>query len=752
MFQLEFVARTFTDMMRALFFFIDGLIYKFIGILYNLLVQIANTTIFTDDIIDMFASKVYGLLGIFMLFKVSFSIMTYIVNPDEFSDKNKGFSKIISNIVITLTLLLFTPWLFSQAMDIQRIVLKDNIIGKIFSSADSNSFSGIMENVEITNAGSSMAYQTFKSFYHINYERFPDCKGIETNFAELNNNNNDQKCRSALGLSNSDYQKYKNYLTMAEATEDINRNRSYVLLNQEKDNDIFVEPYIMTYTPLVSTLVGGFMAWIFIIFCFDIAVRSVKLGFLRMIAPVPIISKIDPKGKGMFDKWVKVCVSTYLDLFIRLIAIFFSLFVVQQVFYMDFVNAATGLPETVSMWTKIFIVMGALLFAKQLPKLLQDLTGAKMDGKFTLNPLKKMSEVPILGKPMAAGTQFATRTAGNLLGAAGYMATKPLKNTMGKVGNSSFGRKVKGVGNKVSDGLKNAYNKADGFTGGRLENIANDFDSTIGGIGRSIEDDLGMFEKKDRFLSNREAQILNEQSAKKEVMQKNKTMTSAVDAVFDRAKKKVSESDEYAKRKANVERLKSLAESRTNSISELNKEKMISENSLSEYRRQFSDTNDNDIKTSLQQQIDIEQQKINNINAAITDAHLKLEQDYDSYAAAETAFNKWANKTGVFEYIDKNAANPGADPVLDGLIAKRDETARALSDAEHDYVSHFVGTSAKFNDDAAGIYKSENTKIESGFVKYEQELYEIKEQKRRLQESRRSVGDYRRIGSGPKNK
>ena len=52
----------------------------------------------------------------------------------------------------------------------------------------------------------------------------------------------------------------------------------------------------------------------------------------------------------------------------------------------------------VNPFVKVFIILGALMFAKQLPKLISDLTGMKMDGKFTLNPLKKMSEVPIAGK------------------------------------------------------------------------------------------------------------------------------------------------------------------------------------------------------------------------------------------------------------------------------------------------------------------------------------------------------------------
>ena len=80
---LDLIVVLFT---RTIPFVLDGLVYKLIPVIYKLFTDIANTSIFTEDIIDFFASKVYALLGIFMLFKVSFSIMTYIVNPDEFSE------------------------------------------------------------------------------------------------------------------------------------------------------------------------------------------------------------------------------------------------------------------------------------------------------------------------------------------------------------------------------------------------------------------------------------------------------------------------------------------------------------------------------------------------------------------------------------------------------------------------------------------------------------------------------------------
>ena len=401
-----------TGVVRWLFFMLDGVIYSFIVTVYNLFVDIAETSIFTEEVIDLFASKVYALLGIFMLFKVSFSILSYIVSPDDFLDKTKGFSKLISNIIITLTLLIVTPWIFTQAMDIQRIILRDNIIGKIFSTTEINT------NV-VTDPGATMAYQTLKAFYHLDTDAYSECIGLETGTIS---DADRERCKE-VGFNNADnFESMEQSLVYAYNTNSVSLYMDGDLLNQKASDD----GYTMNYMFLISTLAGGAICLLLIVFCFDVAVRSVKLGFLRMIAPIPIVSRVDPKkGKEVFDKWVKVCISTYLDLFIRLLAIYFAIFVITQMIDLRFVDAVTGLETDVNAFVKVFIILGALLFAKQLPKLIEDLTGLKMSGKFTLNPMNKLRETPLVG----AGVTTAAALAGGAYTGfkAGQQAGAPMR-------------------------------------------------------------------------------------------------------------------------------------------------------------------------------------------------------------------------------------------------------------------------------------------------------------------------------------
>ena len=419
---LDAIGDWLSNVFRQIFFFLDSIIYSFIVTVYNLFVDIAETSIFTEEVIDLFASKVYALLGIFMLFKVSFSILSYIVNPDDFLDKSKGFSKLISNIIITLTLLIATPWIFSQAMDIQRIILRDNIIGKIFSTAEIN-------NNAVSDPGNVMAYETFKAFYHLDTDAYSDCQGLETGNAK-----NEAECKTGAFNNAENFDSMAQSLQYAYQTNSVSIYMDGALLNQRASDG----GYTMSYLPLISTLAGGAICLLLIVFCFDIAVRSVKFGFLRMIAPIPIVSRVDPKkGKEVFDKWLKVCISTYLDLFIRLLAIYFAIFVITQMIDLRFVDAVTGVETDVNAFVKVFIILGALLFAKQLPKLIEDLTGLKMSGKFTLNPLKKLGETGIPGVAAVGAAALGSGVA-NFAGTKGNVLKKGL-SALGGAG-SALGR------------------------------------------------------------------------------------------------------------------------------------------------------------------------------------------------------------------------------------------------------------------------------------------------------------------------
>ena len=433
----------FQKLMKQFFFGIDQVVYNMISTIYDLLISIARTSVLTQaDILDM-ADRIYKLLAIFMVFKVIISLITYIVNPDDFSDKTKGVSKLATNIVISLALLILTPYIFNYAYRLQTIILEDNSLATlIFGEKE-----GVTANQSFINsAGDDMAYITMSAFFTPNtaINEFQNCVELV-----INDTDGKTKFNPACSGLKEDYEKMDQTeadrlgidisTTMAGVADNSSKStltlqdlQNYVVGVENKNLGLMFRQemaiatangnldFVMDYKYIFSTVVGVIVILLLITFCMDVAVRSIKLAFLQLIAPVPILSYIDPKsGKdGMFKKWYQLCFKTFLSLFVRLLALYFAIYIISRVADMKLVDIIDGSYQT-NAWIYIFVIIGALMFAKDFPKILEGL-GIKLDGdgKFFLNPIKKMEESAMLGKNVTGLARGAmVGTAGALSGA-----------------------------------------------------------------------------------------------------------------------------------------------------------------------------------------------------------------------------------------------------------------------------------------------------------------------------------------------
>lgn len=314
----------FLDILRELFHYIDWVVYGVVNLVYQLFIMISELTIFKNATIEAFASRIYALLGIFMLFKVTFSLITYILNPDAFVDKSKGVGKLVTNFIVVIIGIIVVPYAFQAAYSLQAVILKENVIGNIIMGTSSNLSEEDAENY-IRDGGKLMSFSTLSAFIRIN----PDVAGDDCSNNPVIKDASGNYSLSSACDGNDVPSAAENILI--EAYKDNNVNALFSLINFKAKDKNKKEAYLFDYTILVSTIAGGFLAWILLIFCIDIAVRSVKLGFLQLIAPIPIISYVDPSGQKVFNNWLKECGKTYADLFIRLAGIYFALFVISNI-------------------------------------------------------------------------------------------------------------------------------------------------------------------------------------------------------------------------------------------------------------------------------------------------------------------------------------------------------------------------------------------------------------------------------------
>lgn len=441
----------FQTLMRQFFFNIDKIVFGFISTIYDLLISIARTSVLSQaDILDM-ADRIYKLLAIFMVFKVTFSLIMYVVNPDDFSDKSKGVSKLGTNIIISLALLILTPYIFSYAYQLQTIILEDNSMATLIFGNDKND-----ENEKdksnsslINSAGDVMAYTTMQPFFipNVSFEELAVCVDLKTDdcftsMKNINPNYSTMVDNYKFGVESENFSMlFKQNLAVAKFTP----------------NNSSEEEFIMDYSYLFSTVTGVVVVLLLLTFCLDVAVRSIKLAFLQLVAPIPIISYIDPKsGKdGLFKKWYQMCFKTFLSLFIRLLALYFAVYIISKIGELrDIIDGS----DQTNFFVKIFIIIGALMFAKQLPKILEGL-GIKLDGGFQLNPLRKVEKEALGGSLLKKPNDMLGKMGKGIIKAPFSGLSTLGKKTIGGIDAARNGKGFKQGWNRTHGNLHNKFYK-----------------------------------------------------------------------------------------------------------------------------------------------------------------------------------------------------------------------------------------------------------------------------------------------------
>lgn len=373
------------DGLRSFCAMFDGVATTLLGGIYKVFFLVANATIISGDVIKVFYSRIQLILGILMIFKLAMSILNIIINPDVVKDQKNGPGKMVTRIVAALFMLtLVIPInipnatakslnayindhgiLFGVLYKAQDSILSENILAKLILGTSSNADADDMDVNNLSDIGNSMASIVLKVFVRINVndDTLPAC-----DYAS-----DDDPCSNTVCAAEVNESHY------AEENVDPQVILSHINDSCGRGSD---ERYAFGYTPIIGALVMLIMALIITGFTVDIAVRAIKLAVLRLVAPVPIISYINPpkQGGGAFDNWTKSLISTYVDLFVRIAIVYFGLFVIQIIMNGGMNNIfgsnVQGFTFTSGI-AFIFIILGILVFMRQAPQFIKDILGIK---------------------------------------------------------------------------------------------------------------------------------------------------------------------------------------------------------------------------------------------------------------------------------------------------------------------------------------------------------------------------------------
>ena len=363
---------------------IDYVIYLAINICYHLFEVVSEIEVFSAENVGAISRRIYTIIGIVMLFVFAYNIILAIVEPDSLSKGEKSVKNIVQNTIISVILVTLFPLICEYMQTFQNHIVDNNTIGNlIVGSTAGNKDTSSALNVSVT---------IFTAFYH-----------------PLNENGEPV---TLVECANSSAKLCSTYTKLAEGATNNMIGLHKFMLDDDLINGIYDDD--MEYLFPLSTIAGVVAAYLFLSFSLDLGVRAAKLGALKLIAPIPIFLRITkPKG-GQFDKWFSEFIKTYLQVFERILIINFAMLLISFVSKAEItITEESDISILIKAVAVVVVILGILKFAKDAPKLIEDIFSVKIP---QMSLKKKLND-----------NEYAKRAA-SLGGAAAGVIAKPFWN------------------------------------------------------------------------------------------------------------------------------------------------------------------------------------------------------------------------------------------------------------------------------------------------------------------------------------
>jgi hypothetical protein len=380
-------------------------VYSVAAFTFEIFLILASGKIIDQSIYSTLVTNFYVVLGVVMIFFLSFILLKNMVNPDSDKGGTSAVKKVIINLVTSSIILAILPTAFSFAFDFQdAVIVTQNTIGRFFGYGGRNS-----NNPQETakNGAVQIANGVFTAFfavdmdqcrYHFEAKEGGDDSGINWNnidesaikLCEGNATTNHKVYKKNLegckddepkgdpdGYCDDPYQvdpsdsSSISFLWVKDAVEYYGNFGLYQSLAQA------VNDGRITFNFLLALAGGCLLVYVGISYCIDMGIRLAKLCFYQIIAPIPIFMRVlvDTKYASSFNNWLKVTLTCYGEVYIRVFLLYMVVFLTKAFMASKFFAELTGSSWLVSLFAKAFAFVGLLLFMKQAPQAFADATG-----------------------------------------------------------------------------------------------------------------------------------------------------------------------------------------------------------------------------------------------------------------------------------------------------------------------------------------------------------------------------------------
>lgn len=359
-------------LLRKLTIWICIPIYRLIKSFYLIFYNIANTRFLEDDTIQQLSANIYVLVSVVMLFAFSVTILSAIVNPDLLNDSKKGVAAAFKRAIIGLALMVVIPFAFDEIYAVQKNIMDNSLIEKIIVGADFRCDQNEEGNCTTGgNDGQVIAGNLISSVL------YPVTDNVQ--------------------ISENISEKYEKMITTD--IRYIGAVAKHINVTTEGDNayrsDFDDDDYAFNWDGLVAIIAGGATCYILLLFAIDMAIRVFKLAFLELTAPISIVAYM-ASGDKILKSWGQEVLKTFLDVFVRIAAIAFYLFLIKNLStYMAKFEGAEW-----SFILKVLLIVGMLIFVKQIPDLINNIFKTSLSLKGGIGG--RLGEMAVVGKQAQA--------------------------------------------------------------------------------------------------------------------------------------------------------------------------------------------------------------------------------------------------------------------------------------------------------------------------------------------------------------
>ena len=326
----------FMAIFQALSLYTVGIVVPLIPTLYNLFVKLSTFQFLSNSYIHSVWNNIYVLVGVIVMFAIAIKLISTIVNPDTLTDNKKGVKGIYFRTIIAVVMIFIIPMLFTYSFELQKKLIDSNfLISRVFGYKISDD----------TSVGQLLAWTTLSSFCTL---------GEAANEEDVRVYNRTKEDLSYLWGLIARIKIEDPWGNPAQVTQGVTKYGSF------------------NYHSILCPLTAFLVAYELLLLCMDTLFRAAKLALLELMLPIVLGAFVfNPE---ILKKWAKEFISTYLSLFLKVIAIGFM--VISFISIKAYIEGDTFFDDWLMQgFFNVLFIIALLQLVKKIPEIINTVFG-----------------------------------------------------------------------------------------------------------------------------------------------------------------------------------------------------------------------------------------------------------------------------------------------------------------------------------------------------------------------------------------